>query len=102
MKDDPYFARKLTFSLPTNDGGVLRTVRDVHAYLEALPNTRQLHVHWQHAKRLLLRGNPHHVAALTQRVQVALFLDRQLAVSQFRPNLSGPPWRRRRRRIHSS
>lgn len=33
MKDDPYFAKKLTFSLPTNDGGVLRTVRDVHAYL---------------------------------------------------------------------
>jgi hypothetical protein len=31
-----------------------------------------------------------------------LFLDRQLADSQFRPNLSGPPWRRRRRRIHSS
>jgi len=36
MKDDPYFARKLTFSLPTNDGGVLRTVRDVHAYLEPI------------------------------------------------------------------
>jgi hypothetical protein len=31
-----------------------------------------------------------------------LFLDRQLADSQFRPNLSGSPWRPRRRRIHSS
>jgi hypothetical protein len=103
MKDDPYFAKKLTLSLPTKDGGVVRPVRDVDAYLEALPNTRRLQVHWQHAKRLLLRGNRHHVAALTQRVQVALFLDGQLTDSQFRPNLSGPPWRRRRRRhTHSS
>ena len=56
MKDDPYLAKKLRVSLPTKDGGVLRTVRDVDAYLEALPNTRRLQVHWQHAKRLLLRG----------------------------------------------
>ena len=101
MKDDPYFAKKLTFPLPTKDGSVLRTVRDADAYLEVLPNTRRLQVHWQHAKRLLLRGNRHHVAALTQRVQVALFLDGQLADAQVRPNLSGPPWRRRRRHIYS-
>ena len=37
MKDDPYFAKKLTFSLPTKDGPVLRTVRDVDAYLERIP-----------------------------------------------------------------
>jgi hypothetical protein len=99
---DAYFANKLTFALPTKDGGVLRTLWDVHAYLEALPKTRQLHVHWQHVKRLLLRGDPRHVGALTRRVQVALFLDGRLADSKFRPDLSGPHWRRRRRAIHSS
>lgn len=87
--------QELTFPLPTKDGGVLRTVGNVHAYLAALPETRRRHIDWQNAEELLLRRNPHHVAALTQRVQTALFLDGQLDDGQFRPNVNRTRWRRR-------
>jgi hypothetical protein len=86
---------ELTFPLPTKDRGVLRTVGDVHAYLEALPKTRRRHIDRQHAEALLLRRNPHHLAALTRRVQTALFLDGQLDDGQFRPNVNRTRWRRR-------
>jgi hypothetical protein len=69
--------QELTFPLPTKDRGVLHTVGNVHAYLEAL-----------------LRRNPH-LAALTRRVQTALFLDGQLDDDQFRPNLNRTRWRPR-------
>jgi hypothetical protein len=86
--------QELTFPLPTKDRGVLRTVGNVHAYLEALPETRRRHIDWQHAEELLLRRNPH-LAALTRRVQTALFLDGQLDDDQFRPNLNRTRWRPR-------
>jgi hypothetical protein len=37
-----YFAQKLMpFPLPTKDGGVLRTIGDVHAYMQALSKARK-------------------------------------------------------------
>jgi hypothetical protein len=39
------------------DGGVLRTVGDAHAYILALPKTRERCAHWQHAWRLLRKLN---------------------------------------------
>jgi len=52
------------YPLPTKDGGVLRTVGDAHAYILALPKTRERCAHWQHAWRLLLRQAS--AAALTR------------------------------------
>jgi hypothetical protein len=50
-----YLAAKLTpYPLPTKDAGVLRTIGDARAYMQALPKTRALRAHWQHASRLLL------------------------------------------------
>ena len=47
-----YLAQKLTpYPLPTKDKGVLRTIRDAHAYIMALPNKRGLRTHWQNACR---------------------------------------------------
>jgi hypothetical protein len=97
-----YLGQELTFPLPTKDGGVLRTVGDVDAYMQALPDTRRCNVDWQRVRALLLRRKAQHVAALTRRAQVALFLDTKLDDGQFRPNVSSPHWLRRRRHIPSS
>jgi hypothetical protein len=79
-----YLSYKLTpYPLPTKDGGVLRTIGDVSAYLQALPKTRAQRAHWQHAGWLLL--NEVRPEALTRQVQVALFMDGKLDDSAFRP-----------------
>jgi hypothetical protein len=66
-----YLAAKLTpYPLPTKEAGVLRTIDDARAYMQALPKTRALRAHWQHASRLLLEEvRP---TVLTAQVQVAL------------------------------
>jgi hypothetical protein len=66
-----YLAAELTpYPLPTKDAGVLRTIGDARAYMQALPKTRALRAHWQHASRLLLEEvRP---TVLTAQVQVAL------------------------------
>jgi hypothetical protein len=72
-----YLAQKLTpFPLPTKDGGVLRTVGDAHAYMQALSKTRKLRPHWKRASLLLLKEAG--TAALTRQVQLALFTDGKL------------------------
>jgi hypothetical protein len=88
-----YLSERLTpYPLPTKDGGVLRTVGDAHAYMQALPKTRALRVHWQHASRLLL--DEVRPAALTCQVQVALFMDGTLDDGAFRHLSSARRWRR--------
>ena len=79
-----YLSERLTpYLVPTKDGGVLRTIGDVSAYIQALPKTRAQRAHWQHAGRLLLKEvRPE---ALTRQVQVALFMDGKLDDSAFRP-----------------
>ncbi len=81
---DEYLAQRLTpYPLATKDGGLLRTVGDVRAYMRSLSKKRELRVHWQHAGRLLLQeASP---AALTKRVHLALFMDGKLDVGTFGP-----------------
>jgi hypothetical protein len=88
-----YLAAKLTpYPLPTKDAGVLRTIGDARAYMQALPKTRALRAHWQHASRLLLEEvRP---TVLTAQVQVALFMDGKLDDGAFRHLRSARRWRR--------
>jgi hypothetical protein len=88
-----YLAQKLTpYPLPTKDGGVLRTIGDVHAYIMALPKKRGLRAHWQHACRLLLQHAS--AAALTRQVQVALCMDGKLDSGAFENMSMARRWRR--------
>jgi hypothetical protein len=69
-----YLAKHLApYPLPTKDGGVLRTIGDVRAYLLALPKNRELRAHWQHACRLFLQEA--NVAAVIRQVHLAIFMD---------------------------
>ena len=88
-----YLSERLTpYPLPTKDAGVLRTIGDARAYMQALPKTRALRTHWQHASRLLLEEvRP---AVLTGQVQVALFMDGKLDDGAFRHLSSARRWRR--------
>jgi hypothetical protein len=93
MLPSAYLAQKLTpYPLPTKDGGVLRTVGDAHAYILALPKTRERCAHWQHAWRLLLRQAS--AAALTRQVHLALFMDGKLNAGAFEHMSSARRWRR--------
>src|SRR5262245_35130469 len=62
--------------LPTKDGGVLRTIGDAHAYMQALSKTRKSRAHWKRASLLLVEEVG--AAALTRQVQVALVVDGKL------------------------
>jgi hypothetical protein len=88
-----YLSYKLTpYPLSTKDGGVLHTIRDASAYMQALSKTRALRAHWQHASRLLLdEARP---AVLTAQVQIALFMDGKLDDGAFRHLSSARRWRR--------
>ena len=88
-----YLSERLTpYPLPTKDAGVLRTIGAARAYMQALPKTRALRAHWQHASRLLLEGvRP---VVLTAQVQVALFMDGKLDDGAFKNLSSARRWRR--------
>jgi hypothetical protein len=58
----------------------LCTVRDVSAYMLALPESRQLRAQWQAACALLLAAAD--VAALSQQVELALFYDAKLVIAK--------------------
>jgi hypothetical protein len=77
MLPSEYLSEKLTpHPLPTKDGGVLRTIGDARAYVQALSKTRKSRAHWKRASLLLLEEVG--AAALTRQVQVALFMDGKL------------------------
>ena len=77
MLPSEYLSEKLTpHPLPTKDGGVLRTIGDARAYVQALPKTRKSRAHWKRASLLLVEQVG--AAALTRQVQVALFMDGKL------------------------
>jgi len=77
MLPSEYLSEKLTpHPLPTKDGGVLRTIGDARAYMQALSKTRKSRAHWKRASLLLLEEVG--AAALTRQVQVALFMDGKL------------------------
>ena len=77
-----YLAEPLTpYPLPTKDGGVLRTIGDVRAYMLALSEERQWLDHWKSAYRLLVHGAG--AVPLTLQVYVALSKDSQLDLEAF-------------------
>jgi hypothetical protein len=71
-----YLKRRLPRPLPTKDGGILCTVKDVRTYVLALPYSRSKRRYWQHASQLLL--DQADVKALSPHVELALFCDAQL------------------------
>jgi hypothetical protein len=73
-----YLAKRLTRPLPTKDGGTLRTVAEVRAYMVALPKDRELSARWQHAAELLLAEAD--VGAFSKQIELALFIDAKLDV----------------------
>jgi hypothetical protein len=93
MPSREYLAKPLTpYPLPTKDGGVLRTIGDVRAYMLALPKNRQLRAHWQHASRLFLEEA--NVAAVTRQVHLALSMDGKLDIGEFGRMSDARRWRR--------
>ena len=88
-----YLSEKLTpYPLPTKDAGVLRTIGDASAYMQALSKTRALRAHWQHARRLFLEEV--HTASFSRQVQVALFMDGKLDDGALRHLSIARRWRR--------
>jgi len=74
-----YLRTKLSRTLPTKDGGILRTVDDARAYLLRLSKDRALKGQWQHACALLLAQAD--LGALTDPIELALFYDAKLDVA---------------------
>jgi hypothetical protein len=75
-----YLSQKLPRSLPTKDGGTLRTILDARDYMLALPKRRETTGQWQHAAELLLAQAD--VADFSKQVELALFYDARLDVSK--------------------
>jgi hypothetical protein len=72
-----FLSKKLTQPLPIKAGGVLRTIRCVTTYMQAMPHERvQGCQHWRHAAQLLLEQAD--VAAVSRQVYLALSLDNRL------------------------
>lgn len=71
-----YLESRLPRPLPTKDGGTLYAVKDIRAYVLALPDSRSEHLYWQRAHRLLL--DQADVVTLRRQVELALFCGAQL------------------------
>jgi hypothetical protein len=74
-----YLSRKLTSPLPTKDGGTLRTIGEACEYMAAIGKERELRLHWQRVRELMLQEAD--VAAVTWRVQLAVLKDAKLDVT---------------------
>jgi hypothetical protein len=75
-----YLSKKLTRPLATKDGGTLRTILDVRAYMLGLSKDRERSAQWQGAAQLLLEHAD--VAALSRHVELALFYDGKIDVTK--------------------
>jgi hypothetical protein len=75
-----YLSKKLTRSLATKDGGTLRTIIDVRAYMLRLSKDRERSAQWQRAAQLLLEHAD--VAALSRQVELALVYDGKIDVTK--------------------
>src|SRR5262249_16280011 len=91
LSDAPLI-RKLTRSLPTKDGGTLRTVLDARAYMLRLSKDRERSARWQRAAQLL--DAKADVAPVSRQLDLALLYDGKLDVAQCRccygPRPAGP------------
>ena len=87
-----HLAQPLTpYPLPTEDGGVLRTIGDARAYMLALPKEREWLDHWKAAYRLLVRGA--NAAELTRQVHLALSVDGEFDSEAFENLSASRQWR---------
>ena len=75
-----YLSKKLTRPLATKDGGTLRTILDVRAYMLRLSKDRKRSAQWQRAAQLLLEHAD--VAALSRQVELALVYDGKIDVTK--------------------
>jgi hypothetical protein len=75
-----YLSKKLTRPLATKDGGTLRTILDVRAYILRLSKDRERSARWQRAAQLLLEHAD--VAALSRQVELALVYDGKIDVTK--------------------
>jgi hypothetical protein len=75
-----YLSKKLTRPLATKDGGTLRTILDVRAYMLRLSKDRERSAQWQRAAQLLLEHA--NVAALSRQVELALVYDGKIDVTK--------------------
>jgi hypothetical protein len=75
-----YLSKKLTRPLATKDGGTLRTILDVRAYMLRLSKDRERSARWQRAAQLLLEHAD--VAALSRQVELALVYDGKIDVTK--------------------
>ena len=74
-----YLSRKLASPLPTKDGGTLRTIGEACEYMAAIAEERELRLHWQRVRKLMLEEAD--VAAVTWRLQLAVLKDAKLDVT---------------------
>ena len=92
MMTPEYLAKLLTpYPLPTKDDGMLRTIGDARAYIQALPKKREQRAHWKRACRLLM--DEASAAAVTQQVHHALSKEDKLDVFVFENITSARRWR---------
>jgi hypothetical protein len=68
-----YLSQNLDRSLPTKDGGTLRTIRDACDYMTGMDKKRELHSHWQCACKLILAKAD--VLTVSRALELALFMD---------------------------
>jgi hypothetical protein len=79
MLTPAYLSRQLTSSIPTKDGGTLRTIGDACEYMVAIGEERGLRPHWQRVRELMLQEAE--VVALSSRVRLAVLKDAKLDVT---------------------
>ena len=79
MLTPAYLSRQLTSSIPTKDGGTLRTIGDACEYMAAIGEERGLRPHWQEVRELMLQEAD--VAAVSWRVRLAVLKHAKLDVS---------------------
>jgi hypothetical protein len=79
MLTPAYLSRQLTSSIPTKDGGALRTIGDACEYTAAIGEERGLRLHWQRVRELMLQEAE--AVALSSRVRLAVLKDAKLDVT---------------------
>jgi hypothetical protein len=79
MLSSEYLSRKLTSSIPTKDGGTLRTIGEACEYMAAIGKEREQRRHWQQVRELMLQEAD--VAAVSRRVRLAVLKDAKVDVT---------------------
>jgi hypothetical protein len=79
----PYLSQKLTRSIPTKDGGTLRTIREACDYMTTMGRKREMRQHCQWVAKLVLANED--VLTVSRGLELALFMDAKLDVAAARP-----------------